>query len=52
LGRQDTNKSLANVYNYAASTLGYTNVAVPNVPMSNAAITGLLTGKSYNETHS
>ncbi|KAL9553289.1 hypothetical protein MBANPS3_003348 [Mucor bainieri] len=51
LGRQDTNKNLANVYSYAASALGYTNVAVTNIPNSNAKITGLLTGKSYNQTH-
>ncbi|KAI8886339.1 hypothetical protein K501DRAFT_177762, partial [Backusella circina FSU 941] len=52
LGQQDTNATVSNVFDFAASTLGYTNVAVTNVPLSNAYITGLLTGKSYNETHS
>lgn len=51
LGQQDTNPSASNVFAYAASALGYTNVAVSSPPLNNAKITGLMTGKSYNQTH-
>jgi hypothetical protein len=52
LGRGDTNKKLSNVFKYAAEALGYTNVNVPlnDIPKGNGKITGLLTGKSYNQT--
>ncbi|KAF8344362.1 phosphoesterase family-domain-containing protein [Amanita rubescens] len=51
LGRGDANKTLANVFGFAADVLGYKNVEVTDVPPMNATITGLLTGKSWNETH-
>ena len=51
LGQGDANQTLSNVFSFAAGTLGYTNVAVNPVPMMNEAITGLLTGQSWNETH-
>ena len=52
LGGGDANQTLANVFEFAAGTLGYTNVAVNPVPLMNTAIDGLLTGQSWNETNS
>ncbi|KAF8344361.1 phosphoesterase family-domain-containing protein [Amanita rubescens] len=51
LGRGDANQTLANVFEFAAGALGYQNVAVSPVPLMNTAISGLLTGQSWNETH-
>jgi hypothetical protein len=51
LAQQDANPTASNVYSFAASALGYTNVAVSSPPNNNAAISGLMTGKSYNQTH-
>ncbi|KAI9280824.1 phosphoesterase family-domain-containing protein [Umbelopsis sp. AD052] len=54
LGRGDANKTLANVYSFVASQIGYTNVAIANgssVSYFNETIPGLLTNQSYNETH-
>lgn len=51
LGRGDANKTLANVFGFAADVLGYKNVEVRDVPLMNDTITGLLTGKSWNETN-
>ncbi|KAI8884110.1 phosphoesterase-domain-containing protein [Backusella circina FSU 941] len=53
LGRQDTNKTVSNVLEFTAKKLHYTNVHVPEseIPWNNNTIPGLLTGKSYNETH-
>jgi len=51
LGRGDANKTLANVFGFAADVLGYKNVEVTDVPPMNTTITGLLTGKSWNQTH-
>src|SRR6266550_838828 len=45
LGQGDANQTLSNVFSFAASTLGYTNVAVKPVPKMNEPITGLLTGQ-------
>ncbi|KAH8554443.1 phosphoesterase family-domain-containing protein [Umbelopsis sp. PMI_123] len=54
LGRGDANTTLANVYSFVASQIGYTNVNIANgssVSLFNATIPGLLTNQSYNETH-
>lgn len=51
LGQQDANPTASNVYVFAASALGYNNVVVTTPPLNNVAITGLMTGKSYNQTH-
>jgi acid phosphatase len=51
LGAGDANQTLSNVFEFAASTLGYTNVVVDSVPLMNTAIDGLLTGQSWNDTH-
>jgi acid phosphatase len=51
LGRGDANQTLANVFEFAAGALGYENVAVNPVPLMNTAISGLLTGQSWNETN-
>lgn len=53
LGQQDTNKTVSNVFAFAAKALNYKNIHVPEneIPWNNNTITGLLTGKSYNQTH-
>ncbi|GAB5585959.1 hypothetical protein Unana1_00859 [Umbelopsis nana] len=54
LGRGDANKTLANVYDFVAKQIGYTNVVIANgstVSFFNETIPGLLTNQSYNETH-
>ncbi|KAF8330939.1 phosphoesterase family-domain-containing protein [Amanita rubescens] len=51
LNRNDADTTLANVFQFAASALNYTNVDVSNVPLMNGPITGLLTDQSYNATH-
>lgn len=53
LGRQDTNKTVSNVYAHLTKKLHYKNVHVPeaDIPWANNTISGLLTGKSYNQTH-
>ncbi|KAG0170990.1 hypothetical protein DFQ28_001346 [Apophysomyces sp. BC1034] len=52
LGRGDANKTLANVFNFLAPALNYTNVHVPvsEIEFMNNTITGFMTGKSLNET--
>lgn len=51
LNRGDANATLANVFEFTARTLNYTNVKVTNIPLMNATVTGLLTNQSYNATH-
>jgi acid phosphatase len=53
LGRQDTNKTVSNVFEFAAKALDYNNVIIPKneIPWMNNSIPGPLTGKSWNETH-
>jgi acid phosphatase len=53
LGQQDTNKTVSNVFKHLSKKLHYHNVEVPanEIPWSNNTITGLLTGKSWNQTH-
>lgn len=53
LGRQDINKTVSNVFEFAAKALDYKNVIIPEneIPWMNNSIPGLLTGKSWNETH-
>ncbi|ORE03072.1 phosphoesterase-domain-containing protein, partial [Rhizopus microsporus var. microsporus] len=53
LGRQDTNKTMNNVYSFAAKKLHYKNKDVPEseIPSGIPAISGLLTGRSWNQTH-
>ncbi|CEJ05419.1 hypothetical protein RMCBS344292_19361 [Rhizopus microsporus] len=53
LGRQDTNKTVSNVFEFAAKALDYKNVIIPEneIPWMNNSIPGPLTGKSWNETH-
>lgn len=54
LGQQDANKTVSNVFKHLAKKLHYHNIAIAekDIPWNNNTITGLLTGKSYNETHS
>ncbi|KAF8508242.1 phosphoesterase family-domain-containing protein [Hysterangium stoloniferum] len=35
LGREDTNKTLSNVFNFVAAKTGYQNLAVTNIPVTN-----------------
>ncbi|KAI9308620.1 phosphoesterase family-domain-containing protein [Cunninghamella echinulata] len=53
LGRGDAEKQSSNVFSFLAKDLGYTNVDVPEseIPMNNGYRPGLLTGKSWNQTH-
>lgn len=53
LGQQDTNKTVSNVFKHIAKQLNYQNIDIPTseIPWNNNTITGLLTGKSWNETH-
>lgn len=51
LGKGDANATLSNVFAFAAPELGYKNMDVYPVPFMNDTITGLLTGKSWNQTH-
>ncbi|KAG0747196.1 hypothetical protein G6F57_006109 [Rhizopus arrhizus] len=54
LGRQDTNKTVSNVFEFAAKKLRYKNIHIAeyDIPWMNNTIPGLLTGKSWNATHS
>jgi acid phosphatase len=54
LGRQDTNKTVSNVFEFAAKKLHYKNIHIAeyDIPWMNNTIPGLLTGKSWNATHS
>ncbi|KAI8333345.1 phosphoesterase family-domain-containing protein [Chlamydoabsidia padenii] len=54
LGRGDANKQENNVFDFLSKSLGYENTQVPEseIPFNNNTITGFLTGKSFNETHS
>jgi hypothetical protein len=55
LGRNDANKTVANVYEFVAQAIGYQNVQIANgstVSYFNESIPGLMTNQSYNETHS
>ncbi|KAM6492764.1 Phosphoesterase family domain containing protein [Amanita muscaria] len=52
LGRGDADPSLSNVFAFSTKKLHYENVNVYPVPYMNDTITGLMTGKSYNETSS
>ncbi|KAI8083063.1 phosphoesterase family-domain-containing protein [Halteromyces radiatus] len=53
LGRGDADKNANNVFDFVAKQIGYKNTVVPtqNIPLNNNTITGLLTGKSFNQTH-
>jgi hypothetical protein len=53
LGQQDTNKTVSNVFEFAAKALHYRNIDIPasDIPWNNNTISGLMTGKSYNQTH-
>ncbi|KAI8070880.1 phosphoesterase family-domain-containing protein [Gongronella butleri] len=53
LGRGDAVASESNVFAFLTKKLGYKNVNVPEsqIPWNNNTITGLLTGKSFNQTH-
>ncbi|ORX49398.1 hypothetical protein DM01DRAFT_1363840 [Hesseltinella vesiculosa] len=53
LGRGDAVATESNVFEFLASKVGYKNVNVPEsqIPWNNNTITGLLTGKSWNQTH-
>ncbi|CAO3576977.1 unnamed protein product [Absidia cylindrospora] len=53
LGRGDADKKENNVFDFLSKTLGYTNTPIPteDIPLNNEAIPGLLTGKSFNQTH-
>ncbi|KAI8333344.1 phosphoesterase family-domain-containing protein [Chlamydoabsidia padenii] len=53
LGRGDAEKGANNVFDFLAKKVGFENTQVPDseVPMNNQFITGLLTGKSFNQTH-
>ncbi|KAI7889145.1 phosphoesterase family-domain-containing protein [Mucor mucedo] len=52
LGQQDVNKTVSNVFKHTAKALKYKNIHIADkdVPWSNNTITGLMTGKSYNDT--
>ncbi|KIL63817.1 hypothetical protein M378DRAFT_650193 [Amanita muscaria Koide BX008] len=52
LGKGDTNKTLSNVFAFAAPALGYSNVNVTDIPFLNNTITGILTNNSWNATSS
>ncbi|KAI9282710.1 phosphoesterase family-domain-containing protein [Sporodiniella umbellata] len=54
LGRGDADKTMSNVFSFAASTLGYKNKHVHKLlrPLGILPIPGMLTGKSWNSTHS
>ncbi|KAG1220881.1 hypothetical protein G6F68_021078 [Rhizopus microsporus] len=54
LGRQDANKTMNNVFAFAAKTLHYKNknVSESEIPLGIDYIPGLLTGLSWNQTHS
>ncbi|KAI8083057.1 phosphoesterase family-domain-containing protein [Halteromyces radiatus] len=53
LGRGDANKTDNNVFDFVAKKIGYKNTVVPvdQIPLYNSSIPGLLTGKSFNQTH-
>ncbi|CAO3697363.1 unnamed protein product [Rhizopus stolonifer] len=53
LGRGDANKTMNNVFDFAAKKLHYKNKNVPEneIPLGIDHIPGLLTGLSWNETH-
>lgn len=54
LGRQDANKTMNNVFAFAAKKLHYKNknVSESEIPLGIDYIPGLLTGLSWNQTHS
>ncbi|CAO3683047.1 unnamed protein product [Rhizopus stolonifer] len=54
LGRQDTNKTVSNVFDFAAKKLHYKNIHIKeqDIPWMNNTITGFMTGQSWNATHS
>ncbi|CAO3581663.1 unnamed protein product [Absidia cylindrospora] len=53
LGRGDAEKQSNNVFEFLSKTVGYKNshVSENTIPLNNNTITGLLTGKSFNQTH-
>lgn len=52
LGQQDVNKTVSNVFKHTAKALKYKNIHLheSEIPWSNNTVTGLMTGKSFNQT--